>query len=79
MGELKQRGQIWWIRYYKNGKRSRREFRQHEGKGRQEPAATARRRHRARCRDHAKGRSHPLRGGRQGRAERLPHQPKAFA
>jgi hypothetical protein len=21
MGELKRRGQIWWIRYYKNGKR----------------------------------------------------------
>ena len=21
MGELEQRGQIWWIRYYKNGRR----------------------------------------------------------
>jgi hypothetical protein len=21
MGELKRRGQIWWIRYYKNGRR----------------------------------------------------------
>jgi hypothetical protein len=53
------------------------EFRQHQGKRCEEPAATPRWRHRARCGHHTKGGPHTIRGSRSGRAHGLPYQSEA--